>query len=65
MPTIGAGVEELRVRDDTGAYRVVYTARRSDAVYVLHAFQKKTTATSKRYIEIAKSRFALVPRGKQ
>lgn len=62
MPTIGKGVEEIRVRDDSGAYRVIYTARLTDAVYVLHAFQKKTQATSKRDIELAKQRFALLSR---
>ena len=62
MPSIGKGVEEIRVRDDTGAYRVIYTARLADAVYVLHAFQKKTQATSKRDIELAKQRFALLSR---
>lgn len=62
MPTIGKGVEEIRVRDDTGAYRVIYTARLADAVYVLHAFQKKTQTTSKRDIDLAKQRFALLGR---
>ena len=62
MPSIGKGVEEIRVRDDTGAYRVIYTARLADAVYVLHAFQKKTQATSKRDIDLAKQRFALLDR---
>lgn len=62
MPTIGRGVEEIRLRDDSGAYRVIYTARLTDAVYVLHAFQKKTQATSKRDIELAKQRFALLSR---
>ena len=62
MPTIGKGVEEIRVRDDSGAYRVIYTARLADAVYVLHAFQKKTQATSKRDIELARQRFALLSR---
>ena len=62
MPSIGKGVEEIRVRDDTGAYRVIYTARLADAVYVLHAFQKKTQATSKRDIDLAKQRFALLSR---
>jgi phage-related protein len=62
MPTIGKGVEEIRVRDDTGAYRVIYTARLADAVYVLHAFQKKMQATSKRDIDLAKQRFALLSR---
>ena len=62
MPAIGKGVEEIRVRDDTGAYRVIYTARLADAIYVLHAFQKKTQATSKRDIDLAKQRFALLSR---
>ena len=62
MPTIGKGVEEIRIRDESGAYRVIYTARLADAVYVLHAFQKKTQATSKRDIDLAKQRFALLDR---
>ena len=62
MPTIGKGVEEIRVRDDNGTFRVIYTARLADAVYVLHAFQKKTQATSKRDIDLAKQRFALLSR---
>lgn len=57
MPTIGAGVEEVRFRDDTGAFRVVYTARLADAVYVLHSFQKKTQTTAKRDIDLAKARY--------
>jgi len=40
MPSVGAGVEEIPVRDGTGACRVIYTARLADAVYVLHAFRK-------------------------
>lgn len=62
MPAIGKGVEEIRIRDDDGAHRVVYTTRSADAVYVLHAFRKKTHATSKRDIELAKQRFALLGR---
>lgn len=62
MPAIGKGVEEIRGRDDSGAYRVIYTVRLADAVYVLHAFGKKTRATSKRDIELAKQRFALLGR---
>lgn len=63
MPTIGKGVEELRIREESGAYRVIYTARLPDAVYVLHAFQKKTQTTAKRDIELAKSRYAELTRG--
>ena len=65
MPAIGKGVEELRVRDDSGTYRVVYTARLAAAVYVLHAFQKKTQATSKHDIEIAKARFSELMKGRK
>lgn len=65
MPSIGKGVEEIRVWDDAGTFRVIYTARMADAVYVLHAFQKKTQATSKRDIDTAKLRFAQLSRGDQ
>lgn len=57
MPTIGKGVEEIRVSDSTGAYRVIYLARRAEAVYVLHAFHKKTRATANKDLEIAKRRY--------
>lgn len=62
MPSIGRGVEEIRVRDRSGAYRVIYTARLEGVIYVLHAFQKKTRTTAKRDIELAKQRFALLSR---
>jgi phage-related protein len=65
MTSIGAGVEEIRVWDESGTYRVVYTARLRDAVYVLHAFRKKTQATAKRDIELAKRRFEELMRGAQ
>ena len=58
MPSIGKGVEEIRVRDDSGIYRVICTARLADAVYVLHAFQKKTQTTAKRDIALASKRYA-------
>jgi phage-related protein len=57
MPSVGKGVEEIRVWDDSGTYRVVYTARLAAAVYVLHAFHKKTLRTARRDIDIAKARF--------
>jgi phage-related protein len=65
MPSVGKGVEELRVWDDSGTYRVIYLARLKEAVYVLHAFQKKTRATSKQDIEVAKSRYAELMRGRK
>ena len=63
MADIGKGVEELRIWDDSGTYRVVYTARLADAVYVLHAFQKKTQTTSKSDIELAKKRYNELTKG--
>jgi phage-related protein len=60
---IGRGVEELRVWDESGTYRVVYTARVAEAVYVLHAFQKKTQATSQRDVDVAKARYTELMRG--
>jgi phage-related protein len=62
MPSIGRGVEEIRVWDESGTYRVIYTARMEIAVYVLHAFQKKTQQTSKRDIDLARERFAQIAR---
>jgi phage-related protein len=58
MPTIGKGVEEIRLWDDSGTFRVIYTARLKEMVVVLHAFQKKTQATSRRDMELAKHRWA-------
>jgi len=58
IPSIGLGVEEIRVWSDAGTFRVVYTARFVDAVYVLHAFQKKTQTTEARHIALAKARYA-------
>ena len=56
MPGIGPGVREVRVRDQAGAFRVIYTAIRPGAVYVLHAFQKKTRQTGKRDLDLAAAR---------
>jgi phage-related protein len=57
MASIGKGVEEIRLKDRAGIYRVIYVARFEEAVYVLHAFQKKTEATSVKDIELARERF--------
>lgn len=56
MPVIGKGVEEIRVRAGD-AYRVFYVARFEEAVYVLHAFPKKTQKTSKQDIELGQQRY--------
>jgi len=65
MPSIGMGVEEIRIWDKSGTFRVIVTARLKDAVYVLHAFQKKTRATAKNDIGIARERYAELMRGRR
>lgn len=56
MPTIGRGVEEIRIRLPNGAYRVIFLARRTEAIYVLHAFAKKSQATARRDLALARQR---------
>jgi phage-related protein len=56
MPSIGAGVREIRVREAAGVFRMIYVATFADVVYVLHAFQKKTPQTAKRDVDMAASR---------
>jgi phage-related protein len=65
MTPIGKGVEEIRVRDESGSYRIIYTARMTEAVYVLHVFLKETQTTSKTDVEIARSRFQELMRGRK
>jgi phage-related protein len=62
MTTIGAGVKEIRMRDVTGAFRVVYIATRPEAVYVLHCSQKKSEKTNSRDLELARERLRSVLR---
>lgn len=57
MNTVGQGVKEIRIRDTTGAFRVMYVAKFADAVYVLHCFQKKTEKTSKADLNLAAKRY--------
>lgn len=56
MSSVGAGVREIRLHID-GAYRVFYVATFAEAVYVLHAFEKKTRKTTARDLEIGRERF--------
>jgi phage-related protein len=57
MPSVGLGATEIRVRDASGAYRLIYVAKFAEAIYVLHAFQKKARKTPKPDIELARRRF--------
>lgn len=56
MPSVGLGVNEIRVRVGR-AFRLIYIARFSEAVYVLHAMEKKSRKTAKPDIELARRRF--------
>ena len=62
MANVGPGVREVRVRDEMGAFRVIYLAVLAEAVYVLHAFQKKSRRTAKRDLDLAASRLRQVDR---
>ena len=57
MRTIGQGVREIRIRDEAGAFRVIYVAKFADTIFVLHCFQKKTQATSKPDLELATKQY--------
>ena len=63
MQTIGPGVREIRVRDATRVFRVIYIATFAEAVYVLHAFAKKTQRTSARDLTLAQLRLRALKRG--
>ena len=56
MQTIGPGVNEIRIHV-LGEWRVIYVAKFRGAVYVLHAFQKKTRKTSRHDIDLARQRY--------
>ena len=61
----GRSVLEIVATDDAGAFRAVYTVRFEDAIYVLHAFQKKSTkgiATPTRDINLIQQRLAAAER---
>ena len=55
MRTVGAGVVELRVQVG-GAFRVLYVAKFEEAIYVLHAFQKRRRRTAQVDVELARKR---------
>lgn len=56
MKIIGPGVREIRIREASGAFRVIYLANLPDLVLVLHAFEKRTQQTPRREIELATHR---------
>jgi phage-related protein len=56
LSEVGAGVREIRIHV-LGEWRVLYVAKFAEAVYVLHAFQKKTQKTRREDIELARKRY--------
>ena len=56
VQSVGPGVKEIRIHV-LGEWRVIYVAKIRDAVYVLHAFQKKTQKTSQHDIDLASKRY--------
>jgi phage-related protein len=59
MPSVGGGVQEVRIHC-ANEYRVIYLAKLAEAVYVLHAFEKKTRKTPQAAIEAARRRLLLL-----
>jgi len=57
MNAVGQGAREIRIREEDGAFRVIYVTRFEDAVYVLHCFQKKTRKTRQADIDLAAKRY--------
>lgn len=64
MAEVGGGIYEIRVHEE-GEHRVFYVAKFSEAIYVLHAFEKRTRKTSDRDIKLARRRFADLIRTRQ
>jgi len=56
MKSVGDGVYELRIRTSV-QYRVFYVTKFKGAVYVLHAFVKKTQKTSLHDVDVGKKRY--------
>jgi phage-related protein len=63
MPSVGAGAREIRIRDASGTYRVIYIVSFADAIHVLHAFQKKSQKTAGRDLAVAAARLRELKRG--
>ena len=56
MPDVAVGAHELRLKDASGQYRVFYYTKVKDAILVFHFFKKKTQATPKKELNLAKKR---------
>ena len=56
MSSVARGVHELRIKDRSGQFRVIYLIKKKDAIYMIHAFRKKTQKTPKKNIDLALKR---------
>jgi len=64
MASVGPGVREIRIH--TGLeHRVIYIAKFSEGIYVLHGFEKKSRKTAQRDVAIAKSRLQELVRARR
>ena len=57
MPSVGPGVQEIRVRDERGAFRVFYVVKFEEAVYVLHVFPNRSQKTARADLDLGKGRY--------
>lgn len=55
MPSVGSGVQEIRIHTRR-EHRIIYLAKFEDAIYILHAFEKKSQKTTMSDLKIAKKR---------
>jgi phage-related protein len=64
MQTVGPGVREIRIHV-AGAHRMFYVATQAEAIYVLHAFEKKTQKTAPRDLQIGRDRLRVLGKLRQ
>lgn len=62
FPAVGPGTREIRIAEDNGAFRVMYVVKFDEKIHVLHCFQKKTQATARKDVDLAKKRYASLKR---
>lgn len=56
LPSLGAGVHELRLKGKSGIFRVIYFMKKKEAFYMVHAFTKKSQKTPQKNIKLALKR---------
>lgn len=63
--SVGPGTREIRIKEASGIYRVMYVAKFEEAIYVLHCFQKKTQTTSRQDQAIAAARYRAIVKARK